>query len=129
MYSQGSEPYAHKVLVRVPLARELKGSETFGNVNNVTGFCKVCALTTQYKKWDVLGWKHKIKLFLGRAIAFSFWRRKWQPIPVFLPGESQGWGGLVGCHLWGHTELGMTEVMQQQQQHSFSWQLDASIHH
>ena len=22
------------------------------------------------------------------------WRRKWQPIPVFLPGESQGWGSL-----------------------------------
>jgi len=32
------------------------------------------------------------------------WRRKWQPTPVFLPGESQGWGGLVGCHLWGRTE-------------------------
>ena len=28
----------------------------------------------------------------------------------FLPGESQGWGSLVGCHLWGHTELDMTEV-------------------
>ena len=25
-----------------------------------------------------------------------------QPTPVFLPGESQGWGRLVGCHLWGH---------------------------
>ena len=25
------------------------------------------------------------------------WRRKWQPTPVFLPGESQGWGSLVGC--------------------------------
>ena len=33
-----------------------------------------------------------------------------QPTPVFLPGESQGWGSLVGCHLWGHTELDMTEV-------------------
>jgi len=33
------------------------------------------------------------------------WRRKWQPTPVFLPGESQGQGSLVGCHLWGHTEL------------------------
>ena len=29
------------------------------------------------------------------------WRRKWQPTPVFLPGESQGWGSLVGCRLWG----------------------------
>ena len=32
------------------------------------------------------------------------WRRKWQPTPVFLPGESQGQGSLVGCHLWDHTE-------------------------
>ena len=29
------------------------------------------------------------------------WRRKWQPTPVFLPGESQGRGSLVGCRLWG----------------------------
>ena len=34
--------------------------------------------------------------------------------PVFLPGESQGQGGLVGCHLWGRTELDMTEATQQQ---------------
>ena len=38
------------------------------------------------------------------------WRRKWQPTPVFLPGESQGRGSLVGCRLWGRTELDMTEV-------------------
>ena len=31
------------------------------------------------------------------------WRRKWQPTPVFLSGESQGWGSLVGCRLWGRT--------------------------
>ena len=31
---------------------------------------------------------------------FTHWRRKWQPTPVFLPGESQGWGSLVGCRLW-----------------------------
>ena len=29
----------------------------------------------------------------------SFWRRKWQPIPVFLPGESHGQRGLVGYSL------------------------------
>ena len=38
------------------------------------------------------------------------WRRKWQPTPVFLPGESQGRGSLVGCRLWGHTESDMTEA-------------------
>ena len=35
--------------------------------------------------------------------------------PVFLPGESQGWGSLVGCHLWGRTESDTTEATQQQQ--------------
>ena len=37
-------------------------------------------------------------------------RRKWQPTPVFLPGESQGCGSLVGCHLWGLTESDTTEA-------------------
>ena len=44
------------------------------------------------------------------------WRRKWQPTPVFLPGESQGQRSLVGCHLWGRTESDTTEATQQQQQ-------------
>ena len=35
---------------------------------------------------------------------FLQWRRKWQPTPVFLAGESQGQRSLVGCRLWGHTE-------------------------
>ena len=38
------------------------------------------------------------------------WRRKWQPTPVFLPGESQGRGSLVGCRLWGRTESDRTEA-------------------
>ena len=41
---------------------------------------------------------------------FMHWRRKWQPTPVFLPGESQGPGSLVGFHLWGRTESDTTEV-------------------
>ena len=44
------------------------------------------------------------------------WRRKWQPTPVFLPGESQGRGSLVGCRLWGRTESDTTEATYQQQQ-------------
>ena len=47
---------------------------------------------------------------------FTHWRRKWQPTPVFLPGESQGWWSLVGCHLWGHTKSDTTKTSQQQQQ-------------
>ena len=41
---------------------------------------------------------------------FTHWRRKWQPTPVFLPGESQGRGSLVGCPLWSRTELDTTEA-------------------
>ena len=41
---------------------------------------------------------------------FMHCRSKWQPTPVFLPGESQGRGSLVGCHLWGRTESDTTEA-------------------
>ena len=47
---------------------------------------------------------------------FMHWRRKWQPTPVFLPGESQRQGSLVGCRLWDCTESDTTEATQQQQQ-------------
>ena len=43
-------------------------------------------------------------------LTFTHRRRKRQPTPVFLPGESQGRGSLVGCHLWGHTESDTTEA-------------------
>ena len=48
-----------------------------------------------------------------------FRRRKWQPTPVFLPGESCGQGSLVVCCPWGHTGLDTTEVTQQQQQQAW----------
>ena len=41
-------------------------------------------------------WTTSLSIF-----TFLHWRRQWQPTPVFLPGESRGWGSLVGCHLWG----------------------------
>ena len=50
-------------------------------------------------------WATSLSLF-----TFMHWRRKWQSTPVFLPGESQGWGSLVGCRLWGRTELDTTEA-------------------
>ena len=49
-------------------------------------------------------WASSLSLF-----TFMYWRRKWQPTPVFLPGESQGRGSLVGCRLWGRTEADTTE--------------------
>ena len=50
-------------------------------------------------------WATSLSLF-----TFLHWRRKWQPTPVFLPGEFQGRGSLVGCRLQGRTELDTTEV-------------------
>ena len=50
-------------------------------------------------------WATSLSLF-----TFMHWRRKWQPTPVLLPGESQGRWSLVGCHLWDRTELDTTEV-------------------
>ena len=44
-------------------------------------------------------WATSLSLF-----TFMHWRRKWQPTPVFLPGESQGRGSLTGCCLWGRWE-------------------------
>ena len=41
---------------------------------------------------------------------FHALEKEMQLTPVFLPGESQGRGSLVGCRLWGRTELDMTEV-------------------
>ena len=42
---------------------------------------------------------------------FMHWRRKWQPTPVFLPGESHGQKSLVGCSPWGRTESDTTEAI------------------
>ena len=39
-------------------------------------------------------WATSLSLF-----TFMHWRRKWQPTPVLLSGESQGRGSLVGCRL------------------------------
>ena len=51
------------------------------------------------------GWMHVFNWsFLAQR------RRQWQPTPVFLPGESQGRGSLVGYRLWGRTESDTTEA-------------------
>ena len=50
-------------------------------------------------------WAISLSLF-----TFMHWRRKWQPTPVFLPGESQGQSCPVGRCLWGRTELDATDV-------------------
>ena len=51
-------------------------------------------------------WAISLSLF-----TLMHWRRKWQPTPVFLPGESQGRGSLLGCRLWGRIELDTTDAI------------------
>ena len=62
---------------------------------------------------STFAWKTPWTVEPGRLrpsdFTFTHWRRKWQPTPMFLPGESLGRGSLVGCRLWGHTESDMTE--------------------
>ena len=50
-------------------------------------------------------WATSLSLF-----TFMHWRRKWQPAPVFLPGESHGRISLKGCSPWGCTESDTTEA-------------------
>ena len=50
-------------------------------------------------------WATSLSLF-----TFMHWRRKWQPTPVLLPGESQGRRSLVAFRLWGRTESDTTEA-------------------
>ena len=44
----------------------------------------------------------------GRSIR---WRREWQSIAVFLPGELYRQRGLAGYSPWGRSELDMTEQL------------------
>ena len=61
-------------------------------------------------------WATSLPLF-----TLMHWRKKWQPTPVFLPGESQGQGSLVGCRLWGHTESDMMKRLRSSNSSSINW--------
>ena len=47
--------------------------------------------------WMPIYVSHSVKYWGCWKLKRSMWRRKWQPTPVFLPGESQGQRSLVGC--------------------------------
>ena len=48
------------------------------------------------------------------------WRRKWQPTPVFLSGESHGQRSLAGYSPQGYKELTMTEATEHARMHIFA---------
>ena len=55
-----------------------------------------------------------VSVGLGGSKAFTFHfhalEKEMATHPVYLLGESQGWGSLVGCRLWGRTESDTTET-------------------
>ena len=54
--------------------------------------------------------KKEMVNFIRANLRLINWRRKRQPTPVFLPGESQGQRSPVGCRLWGRMESDTTEA-------------------
>ena len=75
------DPHANTLAWKIPWAEESGRLQSMGS------------------RRVVHDWATSLSLF-----TFMHCRRKWQPTPVFLPGESQGRGSLVGCRLWGRTE-------------------------
>ena len=88
LFVKAMAPYSSTLAWKIPRTEELGGLQSMG--------------------WQRVGhdWATSISLF-----TFMHWRRKWQPTPVFLSGESQGWGSLLGCRLWGCTESDTTEAI------------------
>jgi len=54
---------------------------------------------------------HLTVTVLFTEIFLIYWRRKWQPTPVLLPGKSHGWRSLIGYSPWHRKELDMTEQL------------------
>ena len=84
----------------------------YGVARSHTGLERLSSSSSSSSRLQSMGslrvrhdWATSLSLF-----TFMQWRRKWQPIPVFLPGESQWWRSLMGCHLWGRTESKTTEA-------------------
>ena len=80
-------PHSSTLAWKIPWTEEPGGLQSMGSLR--VGYDRVTSLS----------------LFI-----FLHWRRKWQPTPVFLSGESQGRGSLVGGCLWGRTESDTTEA-------------------
>ena len=92
---------------RTPGAGEPGGLPSMGSHRVGHDSSDLAAAAARYFKMKSTTELHSI--FFNR-VCLLHWRRKWQPTPVFWPGESQERVSLVGCRLWGHTELDTTEA-------------------
>ena len=64
-------------------------------------------------------------MFLSSRGIAVVWRGKWQPTPVFLPGEFQGQRSLAGYSSWGHEESVDTARLQLKQSQA-NWAVQRS---
>ena len=58
---------------------------------------------------------------------YIYWRRKWQPTPVVLPGESHGQMSLAGYSPWGHKESDMTELLTHTHTHIYILKFEITL--
>ena len=94
----------------------------FGRFCNLSLIAHLCLLLsfpggTSSKELTVRCRRHKRCTFhpwVGKIP----WRRKWQPTPIFLPGEPHGWRSLAGFSSWGCTESDTTEWLNHRHQHA-----------
>ena len=106
--------WKHSVLINPCTPGQYWESKSWCFLNCLPSHSSIVLENSSSFCWD--GWSTLIFLSSSRWVTslsfftFMHWRRKWQPTPVFLPGESQGQVSLVGCCLWGGTESDTTEV-------------------
>ena len=70
---------------------------------------KVLSINVKGASWKIM-WDYSEVAFRAADLRLNKCDLKDLFTPVFLPGESQGRGSLVVCHLWGHTESDTTEA-------------------
>ena len=108
---QWSQDWKRSVFIPIPKK---------GNARQCSNCCTI-ALISHASKVKLKILQARLQQYVNQELpevqaGFRKGRRKWQTTPVFLPGESQGRGSLMGCHLWGCTESDTTEETWQQQQ-------------
>ena len=96
--------YVYKCLIHITQSVE----ESNGTPLQYSFAWKIPWTEVGFSLWD--HWVGHDGMTSLSLFAFMHWRRKWQPTPVFLPGESQGWRSLVGCRLWVCTESDTTDA-------------------
>ena len=83
-------------------------------LHRILQFTKILTHTHKYlvAQWQesACQWRRWKRYWCNPWVGKSPWWRKWQPMPIFLPGESHGQGSLTGYSPWRLEESDMTEV-------------------